>query len=241
MSLPAKSRSKILAIGAHPDDIEFGCGGVLLAEAARGQQIVLAICSRGEASSNGTPAEREKEARAAAAMLGATVHFLDLGGDAHMEASAANALTLARCIRSIRPEIVLAPTTCGDQHPDHTVVGAVSRNALRIARYGGLTELRDLPPHGVRHFFAYAITPGAEPPRDCPAVHVDISEYVKPWVRLMECHKSQLRTRDYIELQTARTRLRGVEAGVDHAQALFPSDHLLVKTLAEYPPSIRLF
>ncbi len=57
----------------------------------------------------------------------------------------------------------------------------------------------------------------------------------------MECHKTQLRTRDYIELQTARARLLGVQAGVDYAQALFMSDHLLVKTLAELPPSIRLF
>jgi len=241
MSLTAKSRSKILAVGAHPDDIEFGCGGVLLAEGARGHKIVLAVCSRGEASSNGTPAEREAESRAAAAMLDATLRFFSLGGDAHIEASVANALTIARCIRSVRPDIVLAPTTFPDQHPDHAAVGAVCRDALRLARYGGVAELRDLPPHGIRHFFAYAITPGAEPPRPCPAVHVDISDEFTRWVQLMECHKTQLQTRQYIELQTARARLLGVEAGVDHAQALFPTDHLLVKTLAELPPSIRLF
>ncbi len=51
------------AVGAHPDDLEFGCGGVLLAEAARGSEISLCICSRGEAGSNGTPDEREAEAR----------------------------------------------------------------------------------------------------------------------------------------------------------------------------------
>lgn len=241
MSLTAKSRSQILAIGAHPDDIEFGCGGILLAEATRGHKIVLAVCSRGEASSHGTPADREEESRAAAALLGATLRFLNLGGDAHIEASVPNALTIARCIRSVRPDIVLAPTTFPDQHPDHAAVGGLCRDALRLARYGGVTELRDLPPHGIRHFFAYAITPGAEPPRPSPAVHVDISADFKRWVHLMECHKTQLKTRDYIELQTARARLLGVEAGVDHAQALFPTDHLLVKTLAELPPSIRLF
>jgi hypothetical protein len=42
-------------------------------------------------------------------------------------------------------------------------------------------------------------------------------------------------------LQTARARLLGVQAGVEYAQALFMGDHLLVKTLAELPPSIRLF
>ena len=241
MSLTAKTRSKILAVGAHPDDLEFGCGGVLLAEAARGHKIGLVICSRGESGSNGTPSERQAEARAAAALLDATVRFLNLGGDAHIEQSVVNALAIARCIRSVRPDVVLAPTPSVDQHPDHAAVGALTRDALRLARYGGVAELRDLPPHGIRHFFAYAVTPAAEPPRNCPAVHVDISDYIKTWIQLMECHKTQLRTREYIELQTARARLLGVQAGVDYAQALFPTDHLLVKTLAELPASVRLF
>ena len=241
MSLTAKSRSKILAIGAHPDDIEFGCGGVLLAEAARGHKVGLVICSRGESGSNGTPGDREAESRAAAGLLDATIRFLNLGGDAHIEKSVPNAIAIARCIRSVRPDVVLAPTTSVDQHPDHATVGALCRDAVRLARYGGVNELRDLPPHGIRHFFGYAVTPPAEPPHHCPAVHVDISAYFQPWVQLMECHKTQLRTRHYIELQTARARLLGVQAGVDHAQALFPTDHLLVKTIAELPASIRLF
>lgn len=241
MSLTPKSPARILAIGAHPDDLEFGCGGVLLAEAARGNKLYLYLCSRGEASSNGTPAEREAEARSAATMLGATLKFLELGGDSHIAASVENKLALARCIRAVRPEILLAPTPSPDQHPDHTAVGRMCADALRLARYGGLAELRDLSPHAVGHFFSYAVTPGAEPARECAAVHVDISDYFKRWVQLMECHKTQLRTRDYIELQTARARLLGVQAGVESAQALFMSDHLLVKTLAELPPSIRLF
>jgi LmbE family N-acetylglucosaminyl deacetylase len=114
-------------------------------------------------------------------------------------------------------------------------------NAMRLARYGGLAELRELSPHAVGHYFAFAVTPGAEPRDGGAAVHVDISTYFQRWVQLMECHKTQLRTRDYIELQTARARLLGVQAGVEYAQALFMSDHLLVKTLAELPPSIRLF
>jgi len=42
---------RILAIGAHPDDLEFGCGGILLGEMARGSEISLCVCSRGEAIS----------------------------------------------------------------------------------------------------------------------------------------------------------------------------------------------
>ena len=241
MPLTPKSRAHILAIGAHPDDVEFGCGGVLLAEAARGNNIHLYVCSRGESSSNGTPTERQTETRAAAALLGATLKFLDLGGDSHIAASVENTLAIARCIRTVRPEILLAPTTVPNQHPDHIAVGRLCNDALRLARYGGIAELRALPPHAVSHAFAYAVTPSGEPSRQCASIHVDISHYFKRWVQVMECHKTQLRTRDYIELQTARARLLGVQAGVDYAQALFMSDHLLVKTLAELPPSIRLF
>ena len=81
------SKLRILAVGAHPDDLEFGCGGVLLAEAARGSEISLCICSRGEAGSNGTPNEREAEARSAAQILGAKIDFLELGGDATLRSA----------------------------------------------------------------------------------------------------------------------------------------------------------
>src|SRR5436309_1363762 len=113
---------RILAIGAHPDDIEFACGGILLAERARGVEIFLCICSRGESGTNGTAQEREAEARAAADLLGAQIEFLDLGGDAHFEATRENAFKLARQIRLVRPNLLLSSVTSADQHPDHHVV-----------------------------------------------------------------------------------------------------------------------
>ena len=231
----------ILAVGAHPDDIEFGCGGVLLAEAAWGSEIAFCVCSRGEAGSNGTPSEREAEARAAAALLGASIEFLELGGDCRLVASPANALVLARVIRALQPEIILAPTRTTRQHPDHIVVGELCDAAARLARYGGLEELRDLATHQITHCFGYAVTPAAELTRDGVALRVDISAHFERWIQLLECHQTQLRTRRYIELQTARARLLGLEAGVEYAQALFLTDDFLVETLGDLPPSVRLF
>ena len=210
-------------------------------EAARGSAIFLGVCSRGEAGSNGTPDEREAETRAAAKILGAELTFLDFGGDSHMERSNANALTIARHIRAVRPEVLLSPVTSPEQHPDHAVIGHCAREAARFARYGGIAELRGLPPHAIQQHLAYAVTPGAEPSRAQLALRVDISAQFARWVELMECHQTQLRTRNYIDLQTARARLLGVEAGVEYAQALFPQDHFLVQTLAQIPPAIRLF
>ncbi len=230
---------RILAIGAHPDDIEFACGGILLAEAARGCEIFLCICSRGESGTNGTPEEREAEARAAAHLLGAKIEFLDLGGDAHIEATRQNAFALARQIRLVRPNVLLSSVTSADQHPDHHVVGSLARDAVRLARYGGISELRDLKPHAVARHLQYAVAPSSEP--RAPKIRVDISAHFGKWIELMECHRTQLRTRDYIELQTARARLSGVEAGVQYAQVLFSPDDFLVDSLAGIPAGVRLF
>ena len=232
---------RILAVGAHPDDLEFGCGGVLAAEAARGSEIMLCVCSRGEAGSNGTPQERETEARQAAKMLGAKIEFLEMGGDAQLEISAANNRAIARQIRTMQPDILLAPVASREQHPDHIVVSQLCRNAARLARYGGLAELRGLPPHAIRHHLEYAITPGAEPPNDRLKIRIDLSAHFARWVEMMECHQTQLRTRRYIELQTARARLLGLEAGVEYAQALYPVDDFMLKSLAELPASVRVF
>src|SRR5690348_15962476 len=85
----------LLAFGAHPDDIEFGCGGVIARETKTGRPVHLVICSRGEAGSRGTPKGRTAEAKMAASLLGATIEFLKLDADAHLEVRAVHAIKLA--------------------------------------------------------------------------------------------------------------------------------------------------
>src|SRR5271170_8327010 len=95
----------LLAFGAHPDDLEFGCGGVLALEARAGRPVHCVICSRGEAGTHGTPRQRTAEAKKGAKLLGAALEFLELDGDARLEARAAHAVKLAAVIRRLRPGI----------------------------------------------------------------------------------------------------------------------------------------
>ena len=132
----------LLAFGAHPDDIEFGCGGVIAKETRAGRAAHFVICSRGEAGSHGTPAQRVAEANKSAALLGATVEFVELDGDAHLDVRASHAIKLAGIIRRVQPAIVLAPSLVENQHPDHAKLGQIVRDACRLARYGGVKELR---------------------------------------------------------------------------------------------------
>ena len=96
----------ILAVGAHPDDIEFGCAHVLIQESRKANPVKLLVLSRGEAASNGTPESREAEARAAAKLMGAELDFLDFGGDCHMQRTPDYALKLAYEIRKVQPTVM---------------------------------------------------------------------------------------------------------------------------------------
>src|SRR5882672_7746834 len=118
---------RILAVGAHPDDVEFGCAAILIEEAKAGHTVKILVTSKGEAASAGTPEERAEEARSAARIIGAEIDFLDLGGDCNIAAIPTNAVPIARQIREFRPDVVLAPHPGENQHPDHSAVGKLTR------------------------------------------------------------------------------------------------------------------
>ena len=223
----------ILAFGAHPDDIEFACGGVIARETRSGRPAHLVVCSRGEAGSFGTPRERCAEARRAAAILGATLEFLLLDGDARLEMRSRHAIALAGVIRRVRPAVVLAPSPAENQHPDHSRLGRMVRDAARLARYGGVAGLARRPPHAIGRLFFYAVTSGAEPPGAQPVL-IDVSapDILAAWTAAMEAHASQVRARPYVEIQLARARVRGLEAGIGHAIALYPGDPLVLESPA---------
>jgi LmbE family N-acetylglucosaminyl deacetylase len=232
----------LLAFGAHPDDIEFGCGGVIAKETRAGRKVHFVVCSRGEAGTHGTPAQRQAEAKKAAKLLGATVEFVGLAGDAHLEVRAVHAVKIAGILRRVRPGIVLAPSLVGNQHPDHAKLGQLVRDAARLARYGGLKELRRVRPHAIGQLFFYAVTPEAEPAGVTPVI-IDVSapEIMAAWTAAMEAHVSQVSARGYVELQLTRARLRGLRAGIGHAIALFPNDPLVLDSLAQVGRSARKF
>ena len=194
------------------------------------------------AASHGTPAQRTAEAEKSAALLGATVEFVELDGDAHLEVRAVHAIKLASILRRLRPGIVLAPSLAENQHPDHARLGQIVRDAARLARYGGVEELRHSPPHTIGQLFYFAVTPEAEP-SDMTPVLIDISapEIVSIWTAAMEAHTSQTSARNYIELQLTRARLRGLRAGIGHAMALFPNDPLVLDSLAPVSSGARRF
>jgi len=232
----------LLAFGAHPDDIEFGCGGVIARETRAGRKAHFVVCSRGEAATHGTADERVAEARKSAEILGASVEFIEFAGDAMLDERAEYAVKLAEIIRVHRPGIVLAPSLVENQHPDHPKLGRLVRDAARLARYGGLEKLRGRPAHAIEMLLFYAITVEAEP-RDATPLLIDVSEpeVISAWTAAMEAHASQAATRDYRQMQLTRARLHGMSAGVEYAIPLFSCDAIVLDSLRQLSRGARTF
>jgi N-acetylglucosamine malate deacetylase 1 len=228
----------ILAVGAHPDDIEFGCAHLLIKEVKKGNDVRLLVLSRGEAGSSGTPESREQESREAARLMGATIEFLDFGGDCQMQYQPSHAHTIAAEIRRFQPAIVLAPDTAENQHPDHVAAGKLTQDACRFARYGGLELLKRLPVHKIGNLYFYNITQHGGRK---PDVVVDITDVVAEWEQVMNCHDSQVRSKGYIELQKAAARLLGLTIDTEYAAGVYTNDPLRLKTLSDITLSSRNF
>ena len=201
-------------------------------ETRAGRPAHLVVCSRGESATHGTPRANGGGEAGRGAPRGASLEFIELDGDAHLEEKAAHALKLAGVIRRLRPAIVLAPSLVENQHPDHPRLGRLVRDAARLARYGGRGELRALPPHAIEQLFFYALAPEAEP-RDVLARPRSTSRprrFVAAWTAAMEAHASQMKARNYVEMQLAPARVHGLRAGVGHA----------IAALSQRPARLRL-
>src|SRR5947209_6077931 len=96
----------LLATGAHPDDVDFHCGGTLAGQAASGRRVVILDLTGGELGSRGDAETRAREAAASANVLGAAERLnLDLG-DTRIEDSPANRRRVVEVIRRLRPIVV---------------------------------------------------------------------------------------------------------------------------------------
>lgn len=108
----------VMAFGAHPDDIEIGCGGTLIKLSQRGRSIVLVDMVRGEMATRGTIETRRAESNAATAILGAVAREnLELG-DGNIHSSPDARYRVAQVVRRFRPKLVMLPYY-EDRHPDH--------------------------------------------------------------------------------------------------------------------------
>ena len=214
----------VLLFGAHPDDVEWGAGGIALLLQDSGISFAIIDMTNGEMGSRGTPEQRQVEGVAAAEFLGATGRESLNLPDCALVDTPGNRRLIASAIRRHRPKLVLAPYW-EDRHPDHAAAGLMVRNSQL---YCALTKLDDPnPPHKPSAFFFYPLHQFER-----PTFVVDTSSVFQRKLELMRIHRSQFEKTaeefgviahgvgDYLFGLESRDRYFGSLIGARHGEAL---------------------
>jgi N-acetylglucosamine malate deacetylase 1 len=224
----------VLAVGAHPDDVELGCGGTLAKLAAIGYRVGILDMARGEMGTRGTMEMRAEEAAAAAKILHLTVRDnLELP-DAHIQLNEESRIRMIRKIRLYSPRVIFTHFW-EDPHPDHVHTCQIVREASHLAglaKYDSETGPQRHRPNTVAHFMF--------PRTVVPTFMVDISEFAEQKRASILCYKSQLYNPESTEPETYLSdasfvrRLEtkqlyfGSTIGVDHAEGFVVREALNV-------------
>ena len=173
----------VLAIGAHPDDVELGCGGTVALLARQGRRVGILHLTRGERGTRGTAEERLAEAERAASELGAVdLAFLD-AGDGGLRTGPAEEDALIEVLRTWRPELVLGPSP-SDRHPDH---GRAHRLVEAACFYSGLVNRGKGEAHRPAAYFSYMQHDSFE-----PSFVVDVTATWEVKRQALHAYRSQL-------------------------------------------------
>jgi bacillithiol biosynthesis deacetylase BshB1 len=190
----------VLAIGAHPDDVELSCGGTICKLVKQGRNVGLADLTGGELGTRGTPEVRAKEAADASKILGVAVRE-NLGLlDGDIDVSKGNILKLISLLRKYKPDVLLIPHSF-DRHPDHEHAHTLCREALFYSGLEKITTTLDgkpqdpFRPRAYYHFMQWF--------EFVPSFIVDISDEFEQRMKAVRAFKSQLHDPSSKEPETA--------------------------------------
>ena len=199
----------VLSFGAHPDDIEIGCGGTESKLISEGYQVYHVYVTSGEAGSKTLTKEklrqiREAEALSSAKVLGVSnVKFLRIE-DGFTQYDEALRATIINLIRDIRPEKVFVHGAC-DLFPDHQLVHKLVMSAIMGAAGPWFQETTG-EPWNVPEIYGYEVWH----PMSTFQLAVDISEHLDNKISALRCFESQVTPTKYDEAFTGLARYRGV-------------------------------
>ena len=215
------STMRVLAVGAHPDDIEIGCGGTLVLFKRRGYEVYMLVLTKGEAS--GDPRERERECEKAAKTLGADKLLFGSLQDTKITDGIETIMEIENVIDRLKPDFIFAHSW-KDGHQDHRNAGmaslAAGRNSKKVLLYESPAALRDF----------------------CPQVFVDVSSTFDLKLKALEefgsqarkvyfkgnAHQEKVHQLPYVSNAVeGLARYRGFQAGVSLAEGFEVGKFLL--------------
>ena len=231
----------ILAIGAHPDDIELGCGGTLMKEIEMGKKVGLMDLTQGELGTRGSKEIRKQEAELARDFMGAKFRDNLLLDDCFFENNRDNQIKLISKIRRYQPDIIMCNAT-DDRHIDHQkaaklVVDSCFLSGLKKIETTFDGNIQDVwRPVNVYHYIQWKNLE--------PDFVIDISRYMKQKFDLINCYKSQfyndekfddntpISTKNFLDSITYRARDLGRLVGVEAAEGFLSSRFPIVDRIS---------
>lgn len=175
----------ILAIGAHPDDVEHAIGGTLIQLADQGKKICILHMTHGEAGTYGSREKRDQEALAAAAYINADVRWMDFK-DTAIEDNYESRVKMVTTIRDIRPKLILCQYyEYPLWHHDHEETGLIVRNSFRMCRFKNIETGNE--PFWIPNIAYYLL-----PQHIRPSFVIDVSDVHERWVEFANKYDSQL-------------------------------------------------
>ncbi|SFW15000.1 bacillithiol biosynthesis deacetylase BshB1 [Sinomicrobium oceani] len=225
----------ILAIGAHPDDVELGCGATIAKEIANGKKAGILDLTRGELGTRGSAEIRDREAARAAEILGVSVRENLAFADGFFMNDKAHQLEIIKIIRKYRPDIVLC-NAVDDRHIDH---GKGSKLASDACFLSGLAKIdtgqEAWRPKQVFHYIQWKNL--------TPDLVVDVSGFVDVKVKAVAAYTSQffdpdskepetpISSRNFMDSITYRARDLGRIIGVESAEGFTVERYVGVHSL----------
>jgi LmbE family N-acetylglucosaminyl deacetylase len=210
---------RVLAIAAHPDDIEWLCGGTLALCAQRGDEIFIAIATNGNVGSGEPGAKkdeiariRHEEAKTSAEVIGAKVIWMDFD-DEFLFDDRPTRERFIDAIREARPDIMFVLSE-NDYHPDHRLAGSIARDC-RIPVSVPLVQTK-LPETPIPTTFIMdtIMGKGFE-----PEFYVDVTSVMDIKEKMLSSHVSQVAWTEHMysigftENMNVQARFRGVQGG----------------------------
>ena len=198
-------RMNILAIGAHPDDIEYGCAGTLVKYADRGHHIFLLVLTGGQ--EGGSSEIRQQEQKAAAEIMKVQKVFWGDYHDTQLPLNKELIEKIEDVLGEVNPDLILV-NYGDDTHQDHRILTKATMSATRYVR----NVL----------FFEVPTTQNFN-----PQVFVDISDTLEQKFKVLEAHASQvmktnIEDMSILELARANSTFRGIQGRVKFAEAFAP-------------------
>ncbi|QXP79666.1 MULTISPECIES: bacillithiol biosynthesis deacetylase BshB1 [Winogradskyella] len=231
----------ILAIGAHPDDVELGCGGTLAKEVSKGKKVGIIDLTRGELGTRGTAETRDEEAFNAAKILGVHSRINMRFADGFFVNDKEHQLELIKMIRYYKPEIIIC-NAINDRHIDHPKGSQLVSDACflsglkKIETYNDENEVQDpWRPKTVYHYIQW---------KDIePDVVVDVTGFIDKKVDSALAYKTQffdpnskepetpISSRNFTDSIDYRARNLGRLIGVEHAEGYTVERYVAVDSL----------